>query len=119
MSKYKKGDRFWFEIKDVIEANDGKTMYECDNGGYAADGILDGFNIVVQCSDCRHRPTGKSGERFAEPPFKAAEDGTVTDERDYTCPFIADYDDDNYYCVVPKDDFFCPYGELRPNEREN
>lgn len=43
MSKYKKGDQFWFEITDVIEANDGKSMYECSNGGYAADEMLDGF----------------------------------------------------------------------------
>ena len=43
MSKYQKGDKFWFEIKDVIDASDGKTMYECSNGGYAADGMLDGY----------------------------------------------------------------------------
>lgn len=44
MSKYKKGDQFWFEITDVIDASNGKTMYLCSNGGYAADGMLDGYN---------------------------------------------------------------------------
>lgn len=42
MSKYNTGDRFWFEIKDVYEAG-GKTIYDCSNGGFCVDPILDGF----------------------------------------------------------------------------
>lgn len=42
MSKYQTGDRFWFEIADVYEAG-GKTIYDCSNGGFCVDPILDGF----------------------------------------------------------------------------
>lgn len=42
MSKYKIGDQFWFEIADVYEAG-GKTIYDCSNGGFCVDPILDGF----------------------------------------------------------------------------
>lgn len=111
MSKYKKGDKFWFEIMDVIYDGGGKTMYECDNGVFATDGMLDDFNIVVQCKDCRHRPIvredGIDTPRMTVGGIEA--DGSITEREDFTCPCLCTGDE--WYNENPPDDFFCKDGE--------
>lgn len=47
MSKYNRGDQFWFEITDVIERGSGEVTYLCSNTiGHCTEKMLDKFNRV-------------------------------------------------------------------------
>ena len=44
MNKYKRGDKLWFEIVDVVTTGSGRTLYLCSNGGYVKEETLDAYN---------------------------------------------------------------------------
>ena len=57
-------------------------------------------NEVVRCKECIHRPIIEFDK------IKAPKIEDIYD--DLTCPFLCD---DTYYNRMPKDDFFCAYGD--------
>ena len=63
------------------------------------------INEVIRCKECAHRPIIEF-DKIKPPKIEDIYD-------DLTCPFLCD---DIYYNSMPKDDFFCGYGERRNNE---
>lgn len=63
-----------------------------------------GYEKVVHCKDCIHRP-----ERNYKYKFFFAEGPLIGDrEEDTTCPYVCD---DPFYTQIPEDDFYCKFGE--------
>lgn len=59
---------------------------------------------IVRCNDCIHRPIDTGGQG----------DGFDMEFPDNVCPCQVE---DPYYSWVPKDDWFCPSGERKDDER--
>lgn len=57
---------------------------------------------IVRCKDCKHKPSGNSADHNVEFP-------------DEICPCQCE---DSWYSWVPKDDFFCAWGERRDDADE-
>lgn len=72
--------------------------------------IEDNYEIVY-CKECVHRPVIKLNKDLSMQFIKAPKIEDIYD--DFTCPFLCD---DTYYNSMPKDDFFCAYGERRNND---
>lgn len=66
---------------------------------------------IVQCKECVHRPVIELNKDLSVQLIKPPKIEDIYD--DFTCPFLCD---DAYYNSMPKDDFFCAYGERRSNE---
>ena len=66
--------------------------------------LIDGTEAVlmVRCKECKHRPVKEDadGEDFGF--------NIVAPEGSSLCPCLVD---DGWYSWMPKDDFFCGYGE--------
>lgn len=68
-------------------------------------------NEIIRCKECVHRPIMELSKSLNVQFIKAPKIEDIYD--DFTCPFLCD---DTYYSRMPKDDFFCGYGERRANE---
>lgn len=62
---------------------------------------------VVRCKDCIHRPIMEFDDVM--PPLIDEEDYY----RDYQCPYVGG---DDYYNVMPDDNWFCNHGERMDGE---
>lgn len=65
---------------------------------------------VVRCNECIHRPyvvPAKYNSRGQ------CEKYSCVDSIDDVCPYICD---DRWYNLVPKDNFFCAYGERKETD---
>ena len=62
---------------------------------------------IVRCKECKHRPIKEDadGENYG---FNLIE----PNDGDGRCPCLVD---DGWYSWMPKDDFYCGYGERRDN----
>ena len=60
---------------------------------------------IVRCKECKHRPVKEDadGENYGFNLIKP-------NDRDGRCPCLVD---DGWYSWMPKDDFYCGYGERR------
>lgn len=63
---------------------------------------------IIHCNECIHRPVTELSKSLNVQFIKAPKIEDIYD--DLTCPFLCD---DIYYNSMPKDDFFCGYGERR------
>ena len=70
-------------------------------------GYVDAFDIIksptieiVQCKDCKHRPTDTGGHNY----------GQDLEFPDDVCPCQIG---DNWYSWMPRDDWFCKDGERK------
>ena len=87
---------------------------ELSNGVVDIDDIYNAPTIdvvsvdLVRCKDCKHRPIKEdaNGENYG---FNLIEP-TEGDER---CPCLVS---DGWYSWMPKDDFYCSYGERKESE---
>lgn len=61
---------------------------------------------IIHCSECIHRPVAELSKSLNVHFIKAPKIEDIYD--DLTCPFLCD---DTYYNSMPKDNFFCAYGE--------
>lgn len=59
------------------------------------------FVRVVRCKDCKHKPSGDGANHNVEFP-------------DEICPCQCE---DSWYSWVPKDNFFCAWGERKEDEQ--
>lgn len=57
--------------------------------------------LVVRCKDCKHKPSGSGANHDVEFP-------------DTICPCQCE---DSWYSWVPKDNFFCAWGERKEDEQ--
>lgn len=66
------------------------------------------IGTLVRCKDCKHRPLmrGKFMNVFG-PETQHPKHPRLMIE-DETCPWLCD---DEFYSMIPPDDFFCAYGE--------
>ena len=65
---------------------------------------------IIRCRECKHRPRLSKEDDHVYAPYRIAEDGTVTEKEDFTCPCLCE---DEFFSYIPKDDFFCKYGEMK------
>ena len=112
MSRYIDADA----LHDALKAKQ-KWVVRCGdkhNEGYTYDQVH--FTIddapsidIVRCKECKHRPVKEdaNGENYGFNLIKP----NNGDER---CPCIVD---DGWYSWMPKDDFFCGYGERKESRR--
>ena len=105
MSRYIKADVL---INAISEHS--YNLIDCGNNvgvGMFIDGIRQAIDEapsidIVRCKECKHRPVKEdaNGEDYGF--------NIIAPERSSICPCIVD---DGWYSWMPKDNFFCGYGE--------